>query len=93
LKHAPVLGGKQNDPTAQNGFKKMMTTMTTVQNTAEGGLSTAERKLNAETQLRRNLAITDSVRERVRTKLIDVPIEDSPVKRERSRTKDQDEEV
>lgn len=71
----------------------MTTTMTTVRSTTEGGPSTAERRLNAETQLRRNLAITDSARERVRTKLIDVPIEDSPFKRERSRTKEQDEEV
>lgn len=49
------------------------------------GPSTAERRLNAETQLARNLGITDSVRERVRTKLIDVQIEDSPVKRGRDR--------
>ena len=52
-------------------------------------ITSTERKLNAELQLRRNLAITDSVRERVRTKLIDVPIEDSPVKRARPLGRDE----
>jgi len=70
-----------------------MATMTTLLNTAEDGPNTAERKLTAEQQLRRNLAITDSARERIRTKLIDTTIEDSPVKRDRGRTKGQDEEV
>lgn len=69
-----------------------MTTLTSLRNPnggaaggGGGGPSTAERRLNAETQLARNLGITDSVRERVRTKLIDVQIEDSPVKRGRDR--------
>lgn len=63
----------------------MITTMTTLRTAvdADTGPSTAERRITAESHLRRNLGITDSVRERVRTKLIDVPIEDSPVKRDR----------
>jgi hypothetical protein len=44
------------------------------------GLATAERKITAEAHLRRNLGITDSARERVRTKLGDVEIEESPIK-------------
>jgi hypothetical protein len=66
-----------------------MATMTTLRNPQDRP-STVERKVNAETHLRRNLGITDSARERVRTKLIDVPIEDSPVKRDWRR---RDEEV
>jgi hypothetical protein len=57
-----------------------MATMTTLRNPVEHP-STVERRLGAEALLRRNLGITDSARERVRTKLIDVPIEESPVKR------------
>jgi len=71
----------------------VMATMTALRNAAEGGPNTAERKLNAQQQLRRNLAITDSARERIRTKLIDTTIEDSPVKRDRGRTKGEDEQV
>jgi hypothetical protein len=52
--------------------------MTTL--SALDGLATAERKISAEAHLRRNLGITDSARERVRTKLADVEIEDSPIK-------------
>jgi hypothetical protein len=66
-----------------------MTTLTTLRNVGADAPSTAERKINAETQLRRNLGITDSIRERVRTKLIDVPIEDSPIKRDRPRDRDE----
>ncbi len=58
-----------------------MTTLTTLRNTADQP-TTAERKHNAESLLQRKLGITDSTRERVRTKLIDVAIEDSPVKRD-----------
>ena len=57
----------------------MATTMTTLRGDSA---STADRKLAAEAQLRRNLGITDSARERIRTKLIDVAIEDSPIKRD-----------
>ena len=68
----------------------MATMTTTLHKQADNPpLTTTERKLNAELQLRRNLAITDSVRERVRTKLIDVPIEDSPVKRSRPLGRDE----
>ena len=70
-----------------------MATMTTLRNTTAGPPTTAERKINAEHQLRRNLAITDSTRERVRAKLIDVTLEDSPVKRERPRDREKDEQV
>ena len=69
-----------------------MATMTTTlrrQADSNNPPTTTERKLNAETQLRRNLQITDSVRERVRTNLIDVQIEDSPIKRERTRERDE----
>jgi hypothetical protein len=58
-----------------------MSTLTTLRNTAEQP-TTAERKHNAEALLQRKLGITDSARERVRSKLIDVPIEDSPIKRD-----------
>jgi len=58
-----------------------MTTLTALKNSLDGP-TTAERRQNAESQLARNLGITDSVRERVRTKLIDVQIEDSPIKRD-----------
>ena len=44
--------------------------------------STDRRIHAAESQLRRNIGITDSVKERVRTKLGDLPIEDSPIKRD-----------
>jgi len=59
-----------------------MSTLTTLRNTAEQQPTTAERKHNAEALLQRKLGITDSARERVRSKLIDVPIEDSPIKRD-----------
>lgn len=68
-----------------------MTTLTALRDPV-GAPSTAERRQNAEEQLARNLGITDSVRERVRTKLIDVPIEDSPIKRDLPR-RGRDEQV
>lgn len=57
-----------------------MSTLTTT--VRQDGPTTVERKHNAETLLQRKLAITESARERVRSKLIDVPIEDSPIKRD-----------
>ena len=56
-----------------------MSTLTTLR---ADGPTTAERKHNAESLVQRKLAITDSARERVRSKLIDIPIEDSPIKRD-----------
>lgn len=67
--------------------------MTTLQNLPTDGPSTTERRFTAEQHLRRNLGITDSARERVRTRLIDVAIEDSPVKRDRPRDRDKDQLV
>jgi hypothetical protein len=58
-----------------------MSTLATLRNTADLP-TTAERKHNAESLLQRKLGITDSARERVRTQLVDVAIEDSPVKRD-----------
>jgi len=54
--------------------------MATLRNKAASGPATTERKLIAEAHLKRNLGITDSTRERVRTKLAGVEIEDSPIK-------------
>jgi hypothetical protein len=67
-----------------------MATLTTLRNPVDPPAATTatERRINAEAQLRRNLGITDSARERVRTKLIDVPIEDSPLKRDFPRGRD-----
>jgi hypothetical protein len=65
-----------------------MATLTTLRNPVDPPATTTERRINAEAQLRRNLGITDSARERVRTKLIDVPIEDSPLKRDFPRGRD-----
>ena len=68
-----------------------MATMTTLRHPSDRDRpSTLERKLAAESHLRRPLTITDSARERVRTTLIDVPIEDSPIKKDWRR---RDEEV
>jgi hypothetical protein len=64
-------------------------TTTTLPNHPADRPSSAERRVNAELQLRRNLAISDSARQRVRTRLIDIHIEDSPVKRESSRERDE----
>ena len=57
-----------------------MTTLTALRNEAPDGPATAQRKSTAEALLKRNLGITDSARERVRTKLAGVEIEDSPIK-------------
>jgi hypothetical protein len=59
----------------------IMMTLTALRNGSDAP-STAERRRTAETQLARNLTVTDSVRERVRTNLVDIPIEESPIKRD-----------
>jgi len=57
------------------------------------GPATTERKLIAEAHLKRNLGITDSARERVRTKLAGVEIEDSPIKQRDGSRGRRDQEV